>query len=147
MFARLFPMSIVISSFWGWSFSFSTALAPRTFFRTRCLTLSLLSENRAVSTPEKKADKRISTRRIVILVCVMMASSIFEYGRYRFPVNPLQPSFPSEIDQHQGGNAQHNQPEGLGIKPVPFQFGHVFEVHSVDAGHKSEGDEDGGYYG
>jgi hypothetical protein len=41
------------------------------------LTLSRLRENRAVSTPEKKPDKRISSTKIIILVCEIICLSGF----------------------------------------------------------------------
>jgi hypothetical protein len=43
----------------------------------------------------------------------------------------LKPFFSSEVDQHDACNANHDYPKSLRIKPMPPEFRHVFEIHSV----------------
>jgi len=53
------------------------------------------------------------------------------------------PSLTPEVEHHATGREGHqNQQRRVG--PLFLQLRHVFEVHSVDAGHERQGDEDAG---
>ena len=58
-------------------------------------------------------------------------------------VTVLQPSLSSEVNDHSDGNDNHDTPHHK-ISPRPLEFGHVDEVHAIDAGDESQRDEDCG---
>jgi hypothetical protein len=43
--------------------------------------------------------------------------------------------FPPKIQEHADPDGGHDKPDEV-VPVLPFQLGHVFEIHSVNPGHK-----------
>ena len=54
-----------------------------------------------------------------------------------------EPFFALEEEEHGGGDEGHDAPKDE-VGGAVVEFGHVVEVHAVDAGNEGERDEDGG---
>src|SRR5690242_14555453 len=64
-----------------------------------------------------------------------IASTLWNDPYYRSA--PLQPILPLEKEQHRGSDCRHGQEHGR-ITPTRPQFGHMLEVHPIDAGDKTQ---------
>jgi hypothetical protein len=57
----------------------------------------------------------------------------------------LFPFFLFDINHHKNGNNNHNDNENR-VTPLPVNFGHVLEIHSIKPDYKSQGNKYGGNY-